>query len=240
MIGIKTRFTDVEPWFQPTTVNCHRFSWTYAKLTEFISRYGDIEKCTYGYETEAERPHCHVHFMITPKKPLPKTNLSQTFIYYVKKDIKTKLVNKSYSFVVEKDIVDEVAFMQYPLKEEQTSHELCKGYSKQELSNMHTAAAQLKQLSKKHEYDKKQKAKAEKSERYKLKMYIEENIQSYYDDFQLQFQAVYLAIVNYCMTEKDFVVYRDVDSKVFTFLLETGRITPHTYMEHNSRYLRNI
>ena len=237
MIGIKTRFTDVEPWFQPSTVNCHRFSWTYSKLTEFISRYGEIEKCTYGYETEAERPHCHVHFMITPKKPLPKTNLSQTFIYYIKKDIKTKLVNKSYSFVVEKDIVDEVAFMQYPLKEEQTDYSLCRGYSKQLLSNMHSAAAQVKQLQKKHEYDKKMKAKAEKTEKHKLKLYIEEKVNSYYDDYVLQFEAVYLAIVQYCMEEKDFVVYRDVDSKVWSFLLETGRITPRHYMENNSRYL---
>ncbi len=237
MIGIKTRFTDVEPWFQPASVNCHRFSWTYAKLTEFISRYGNIEKCTYGYEMEAERPHCHVHFLITAKKPLPKTSLSQTFIYYVKKDIKTKLVNKSYSFVVEQDIVDEVAFMQYPLKEEQTDTSLCKGYTKQQLSNMHSAAAQVLQMKIKHEYDKKQKAKSEKSEKHRLKVYIEGKVNSYYDDFQLQFEAVYLAIVQYCMDEKDFVVYRDVDSKVWTFLLETGRITPFQYMENNSRYL---
>lgn len=92
-------------------------------------------------------------------------------------------------------------------------------------------------MKRKHEYDKKQKAKAEKTEKHRLKVYIEEKVNSYYDDFQLQFEAVYLAIVQYCMDEKDFVVYRDVDSKVWTFLLETGRITPFQYMENNSRYL---
>jgi len=99
-----------------------------------------LNKYTSGFEVLSKGEPCRAHIHINFKSDQNKNSINRTIKRLLTKQFDEEYYgNSTYSFVPELTIKDEEKFFRYPLKQG-LNLELCRGFSKDKLTQMHEVA----------------------------------------------------------------------------------------------------
>lgn len=227
-IFIKTRFTYNSFWFTP------QMEFKYLTVLDtFLTRYGTIIKKTYGQE-EATQKHIHIHYELKRnEKPLPKV-IHQTFQYSLRniKGLKDKPPIKSSSITIETTENEPGRLMQYPLKQDKSHFNLCIGYTKAELDNLHNQAAaeRREHLKKKQTQD----AKKDREEKNwnAICDYLDKNLHEWDIDRDMENFTTFavknttIKIYYFYREHKGCAISRNLQDKAVRYLMSRGILEP--------------